>query len=198
MSQVKVALGQHEYTVHPQRHAYLRHRLGGELEGLAEVEAVADGNLLDQVIEKAYEFLSVFIPDLMPQWEFEGYGSPSAFEAREYDEAADRSPSPDQIIGAFEMALRVNRLDLVKHLKTWIGEDYLRAQIQMALGTMTQKALASSETSALENGESPSPSSTTIDPTPMPHGPPDLTTASPSSDSPGSSTPESTVGGTTP
>lgn len=198
MSQVKVALGEHEYTVHPQRHAYLRHRLGDELGRLGDVEAVADENLLDQVTQKAYEFLSVFIPDIMPRWEFEGYGSPSSFEAREYDEAADRSPSPDQIIGAFEMALRVNRLDLVKHLKAWIGEDYLRAQIQVALGTLTQKALESSETSASENGASVSPSSTTPDPTPTPVLEPELTTASPSSGSTSSSMDTSTADAPTP
>lgn len=117
--------------------------------------------MLDQVLEKAYDFLALFIPEMMPRWEFEGYGAPSAFENKEYDEAADRSPSPDQIIDAFEAALRVNRLDLVKHLKAWVGEEYLRAQIQVAISEMTMRSLESSRTSASENGESASTSSTT-------------------------------------
>lgn len=166
MSQVEVTLGEHAYVIHPQRHAYLRHRLGEQIEALGEVDPVADANLLDQVIEKAYEFLSVFVPDLMPQWEFEGYGSPSAWEAKEYDEAADHSPSPDQIIAAFEAALRVNRLDLVKHLKAWVGEDYLRAQAQVMIAEMTTRALDTSPSLPSTNGTSASTSSTTDEPTP--------------------------------
>ncbi len=189
MSQVKVQLGEHEYTVHPQRHAYLRHRLGAEIESLGESDLVADGNLLDQVLEKAYDLLALFIPELMPRWEFEGYGTPSAFEAQEYDEAADRSPTPDQIIGAFEAALRVNRLDLVKHLKAWVGEEYLRAQVQVMISEMTMRSLESSPTSASESGESPSTSSTTSEPQQTLNGDAREVTGSPSPASTPSSMP---------
>lgn len=183
MAQVKITLGDHEYVIHPQRHAYLRHRLGDELEKLGEFEPVADQNFLDQIIEKAYEFLSVFIPDVMPRWEFEGYGTPTAWEEREYDEAADHSPSPDQIITAFESALRVNRLDLVKHLKTWVGEDYLRAQVQVMIGELTTRALDTSQNSPSTNGGSDSTSSTTSEPTPTLSSVPDTGSDLPSDDS---------------
>ncbi len=187
MSQVKVTLGEHEYVVHPQRHAYLRHRLGKQIETLGDAELAGDGaNLLDQVLDKAYEFLSTFIPELMPQWEFEGYGTPSAYENREYDEAADRSPSPGQIIDAFEAALRVNRLDLVKHLKAWVGEEYLRAQVQVMIGEMTMRSLDASPSSPSANGESASGSSTTPEQPQTLNGDARETTASPSSDSPSS------------
>jgi hypothetical protein len=189
VSQVTVQLGEHEYTVHPQRHAYLRHRLGDKIELLGQnLNLIADGNFLDQIVDQAYEFLSVFIPEMMPQWEFEGYGTPEAFEARSYDEAADRSPTTGQIIGAFEAALRVNRLDLVKHLKgplqTLLGDDYLAAQLKVGVGTMTERALGDSPSSPPENGASAQTSSGQDAPTPMLSSVPDTGSDSPSSDSP--------------
>lgn len=165
MAQVEIQLGEHSYTLVPQRHAYLQHKLGEKLGSLGDVEPIAGAAMLGQLTGQVYELLKVFIPNLMPRWEFEGFGSPGAMEEGKYEEEADRSPTPDQIITAFEMAMKINRLDLVKHLKEIVGTDFLVAQMRVMIGEATAKALDGSQTSPSPNGESALTTSTPSSPT---------------------------------
>lgn len=165
MSQIKIQLGNHQYTVVPQRHAYLQHKLGSTLMELGSIAPDEGASMLSGMTAQVYTVLKVFIPELMPEYEFQGYSTKAAYEAQEYDEDADQSPSPDQIIGAFEGAMKVNRLDLLRHLKEVVGQDFLLAQARVAIADATTKALEASPTSPSENGASDSTSSTTPAPT---------------------------------
>lgn len=130
---IDVKLGEHEYRVRPQRHAYLKREIRKFFSSLQELQDMDAENLLDVFTEKAYELLSVFIPDLMERWEFEGFASQDAMERDHYTEDDDRSPEPGQIREALSAAMRVNDLDWVGQLKNFIGTDLLKAQMRAAV-----------------------------------------------------------------
>src|SRR4051794_10748633 len=115
MAWAPVNLGEHSYHLAPQRIAYLDKKLGSLQELLDLDLAGGTGGLVQGLGGNAYRLLKVFIPDLMPEWEWQGYGSPTAAERNEYDEEADRSPTFEQIVVAFEGVMAVNRIDLFKH-----------------------------------------------------------------------------------
>lgn len=182
-----VQLGDHEYRVRPQRHAYLKRQLRAFVESLQQLEDMEVEDLLDIFTAKAYDGLAVFIPDVMPRHEFEGYDSPEAMEQDTYDKERDRSPTAPQIKAAFTAAMTVNDFDWLGQLKNFIGPDLIRAQIRTGMAAWAaeraQKAAAltttgSSKTPANsppENGASSPESSGTIDPTSAP--PPQPTSA---------------------
>jgi hypothetical protein len=66
---VPVKLGDKDYFVTPQPIGYLRARLGAALGGLADMDMTAE-TILDVLGGRAYAIMSVFIPELMPEWEF--------------------------------------------------------------------------------------------------------------------------------
>lgn len=120
-----VALGEHIYEVVPQKLGRLKRQLGHTLDNLADSTVERD-NFLGMIGDQAYTILAVFIPDLMPKWEWDGYGSESAADEDLYDESGDRSPDADQIVTAFQVAMKVNRLDLFKHLGQIVDPSMLR------------------------------------------------------------------------
>lgn len=153
---------------------------------------------------KLYDLLSVFIPNLMPRWEFEGYGSEGHYERDEYVDELDRSPSVPQINTAFETAVQVNGLRWVKKVLGFFDSKMLRAEANLALqrgfGVMRENMdtiLATpgqakeisptgsdSPSSPVGNGASASTSSGTTDPTPPePSESAAVASASPSPDS---------------
>jgi hypothetical protein len=130
----KVRLGEHEYPVYPQRIGYLERKLGDVFGTLLDAD-VQGGSIMDLLGGRAYRTLIVFIPRLMPEYEFRGYPTQEAFEAKEYDESYDKSPSFPEIEAAFRAAMRVNRLDLFGHLKALVGPELLQAVTQQAVAT---------------------------------------------------------------
>jgi hypothetical protein len=126
----KVVLGEHEYTIYPQRHAYLTNRLGramAKLQDASAFESEALEGAIAMLGDRAYDLLLVFIPKLMPEYEWAGYPTQEAFEAKDYNEEYDKSPSFPQIVNAFHVCLNVNRLDLLKHLGKVVNLDLVRA-----------------------------------------------------------------------
>lgn len=171
MKAQKITLGAHEYTVRPQKVGYLIHHLGPDLQTALTAEFDRD-NAGEVLGAKARDILAVFIPDLMPTWEFIGYASESAFEAGLYDEDADRSPEPLQIKAAFKTASTVNGGEVFAHLKAAVGpklweagRTFLAAKLTEEGGPLS-KISTSSPTSPSTNGGSDSTSSTTDPPTP--------------------------------
>ena len=174
---IDVQLGEHEYRVQPQRHAYLKRELRGFVEGLSDLGDTSVDDLLDVGTDQFYALLKVLIPDLMPKWEWDGFGSPNAAERDEYEREADRSPTPPEIKGALQAAINVNEFDWVGQLKNFIGPDLIRAQIRAALAQraaetardrQTKMSSPLSPSSQPQNGESDPTSSGTSAPTPAP------------------------------
>lgn len=138
---MKVTLGEVEYHCYPQRIGYLKNRLDKAITSLAEEKLDNVGSVGDFVGlggHQVYVFLKVFYPALMPEWQFEGYGDEPSWNEGIYSEENDRSPSLDQIITAFDMALKVNRLDALKALREAVPFDSLMATVR----TMIRARLA--------------------------------------------------------
>jgi hypothetical protein len=119
-AQNEVALGAHTYTVRPQKLGYLIHKLGPNLQEAltAEIDGLDGAELAGA---KARDVLAVFIPDLMPVWEWLGFASEEAMKAKVYDSERDHSPEPLQVKMAFKAASNVNGGEVFGHLKALIG-----------------------------------------------------------------------------
>jgi len=178
---IDIQLGEHEYRVQPQRHAYLKRELRKFVENLSSLGETAVDDLLDVGTDQVYKLLAVLIPDLMPKWEWDGYGTPQAAERDEYHQEADRSPTAPEIKGALQAAVQVNEFDWVGQLKNFIGPDLIRAQIRTALAQraaeaahqrqMKMESPQPSMSSPPQNGESAPTTSGTSAPTSAPPQP---------------------------
>ena len=156
-----VILGSREYTVVPQRIGYLRSKLGVVLAGVLDQDLTGN-NIMDFLGDKLYGTLKVFIPDLMPEWEFHGYATMEAMAEDVYDEQYDDSPSPTQIKRAFQAVSEVNEIDLLRHLGKLIGPDLIRSWVAGAVADSMQASLPRSPRTS---GESPGTSSPMSAPT---------------------------------
>lgn len=91
-----------QIPVSPQRHARVRRLISG-----LDLQTLMSKNYGVE----SYRLLSTLVPTLpeaIPLWQWEGYGSPEAMESDDYKEADDRSPTTDEIAMAFETVLKVN------------------------------------------------------------------------------------------
>jgi hypothetical protein len=131
-----VELGDHRVPIVAQRHARLRRHLSIE-----DFQAIMSGDYGHE----SYRVLTILVPELprvIPEWEWEGFADEESFgrwKAGEpleetYVESADRSPTPDQIVYAFEVALKVSGagrlgklLDLIQTGQK-MQEEQLKAQ----------------------------------------------------------------------
>jgi hypothetical protein len=147
-----VRLGEHDYAVYPQKIGYLENKLGRFIEALTGDSATSTDSIVDFLGDKAYDVLHVFLPRLMPEYEFRGYRSQEAFDARDYDPEGDASPSFPEIVEAMQTCMRVNRFDLFGHLGKLVDEETRGALVAMAVARST-------------GGLSPTESSTTTPPT---------------------------------
>jgi hypothetical protein len=171
-----VTLGEHTYPVYAQRIGYLENRLGSTLGQLVEAN-FDSGSIIGFLGKSGYDVLRVFIPRLMPEWQFRGYRSESDFEQGNYDAEADAGVTLPEVITAFEVVMKVNRFDLFKHVGKLIDPDLLRglmnatvaerltgggSLIESATTTPPTTSTPSSPTSqtSTENPDSPSPEST--------------------------------------
>lgn len=121
-----IKLGNHSLPVVAQRHARLRHYLTN-----TDFTSLLGGNYGHE----SYRLLGVLVPvlpDAMPEWEWEGYGSEEAWQNSDYVEDMDRSPTTEEIVVAFETVLKVNGagrlgkiMDMVK-----LGMQASAAQVQ--------------------------------------------------------------------
>lgn len=157
----EVVLGDETYTVVPQRIGYLRSKLGVVLSGILDAELRGD-NVVDVLGDKLYGVLQVFIPDLMPEWEFHGFPTREAMDADEYNEEYDSSPSATQIKRAMQAVADVNEIDLLRHLGKLIGPDLIRGYLARAVADSMEANLPRSQPT---NGESPGTPSLTSAPT---------------------------------
>jgi hypothetical protein len=185
--EVSVFLGDKEYRCVPQRKAYLQKKLSKvfSMEGLNLDEDASFESFMKLVDEHAYKVLRVFIPDLMPEYEFAGYASAQAMEQDDYDEDRDKSPTVPQVRNAVGVLVELNGLDLAKYLKNFVSPDFLRAFMTSQIANLMT---GDSATSSAPSTDTPSTKTGTTEPT-APVSPSD----SPTPDSPNS--PELTVVG---
>lgn len=148
-----IQLGDHSYSVVPQRLGRLQHELGQAFTTLGQdTDAVAAASARNDLTGSAWRLLRVFIPGLMPEHEFVGFASEEALDTGTYDPAADRSPTAAEIEGAFRVALSVNRIDLAKHLGKVIPPQVITGLVREQLGAGISTLLSSSPS---VSGDSP-------------------------------------------
>lgn len=157
----KVLLGQAEFDVIDQPHAYLLHELSGILGRVLEQGGSLDGDDLIRFLgDGAYDVLAVFLPDLskrIPRHEFAGYPSRSAQDAGEYDEEfARRTPSLPQIARALDAAVEVNGREYFAKVFGFVDPKLVRAVITERLAASLSTRSASLPPAS---GESPLTSS---------------------------------------
>lgn len=170
----KVTLGEHEVDVYPQRQAYLTNKLGRFIGGLmgTELEDTNGEAIVAFLGDNAYDLLATVIPTYgkrCPKYEFAGYASQAAYEAREYDEREDKSPTFPEIVTAFEVAAEANRFDVLKTLGKIVDPKLLRTWINTKV---SEAILTSSANSQLPAAGSPSTSSGATTPTSTENGAP--------------------------
>lgn len=165
----EVTLGEQSYLVSPQRIGYLRSKLGVFFNQLSTGGLdFSDGDVINTLGEKVHDVLKVFIPDLMPAWEFHGYATEEDWREGRYDDRYDKSPSPPQVRAAFTAVMEVNELDLLKHLGKIVDLELLRTEIseRVSEAMLTASQQAQSEmSSALPTADTPSMTSGTSGPT---------------------------------
>jgi hypothetical protein len=158
---VDVVLGDYEYHVVPQRIGYLRSKFGIALQGL-DTATLSSSNVVEFLGDRVHAVLAVFIPDLMPKYEFLGYATQEALDQDDYNEEYDHSPSSTQIKEALLAGAEVNEIDLLKHLGKLIGPDLVKTWAQTV---MIDSMKATLQTSAESNGDTPGTTSGLSGPT---------------------------------
>lgn len=144
----RVQLGEHDYPLYPQKIGYLENKLGRLVKGMAEQAVDGDtSSVVGWLGERTYDVLKVFVPKLMPLYEFRGYASEQAMEAGDYDEDADKSPDWPQVVTAIEQAMAVNRFDLFKHLGKVVDQETRSALIAAAASRALSGASSATESS---------------------------------------------------
>lgn len=152
-----IRLGSYEYTVVPQRIGRLRRHLGRAMSDLESLGGDSLAEFVGASLERAHGLLKVFIPDLMPIYEFSGYRSEAAMEADE-DDDGDWGPTFPDIVNAFEVVMRVNRLDLLGHLRSVISPELIRAYISSRMADVIRDSQTSSSASSASTPGPPSQS----------------------------------------
>lgn len=168
---VQVRIGEREYIVVPQRIGRIRSQLGIQFRNIEGLFGDLEGNSVDSFLnlgmERVHSLLVVFIPTLMPLYEFCGYPTEEAHESDDYNEEYDRGPDVPQLRHAFEVCVKVNSLDLLGQLKNVFSPELIRAIIQeQVLGRLAEATSSQTEPSTSTSSTSgPELGSTTSGPT---------------------------------
>lgn len=156
-----VHLGTRNVPIPEQRVGRVLNRMGAIIELLAGVEGRKDMAPAQLVMavggDGLYGLLELLIPKLpqaLPEWEFRGYASREAWEAGEYDDDEELSPTTNELLNAIAVSLEVN------------GLYRLAEEMRKGGPPQTAEVSLTSATSPAANGGSPvSISSSTTPPT---------------------------------
>lgn len=155
---LKFKLGEHEYVALPQRIGYLQNRLGPRLAELTEL-AVDDGKSV--VGKQAYELLSALIPKgFMPEHEFMGYATKDAYDAGDYDEELDSSPTVPEVFDAVKAVAKVNGGDAVDFLRQLLGGEMIGKLLALVIARMAETSGGSPNSQQLNGASAQTPSGT--------------------------------------
>lgn len=145
-----VNIGEHkDVPVYGQRHAYLTNKLAGFFSNLTQLDTSIDkpDDLVLLLGDQAYDLLAIVIPTYAkrcPRYEFAGYSSQAAMDNNEYDEDADKSPTFDEILTAFEVAATANRFDVIKTLAKVVDPKLLKSWVNTQIAVAISNASANS------------------------------------------------------
>ena len=97
----------------------------------------------------------------MPVWEFCGYRSEQAMVEEDDDDDGEWGPTLPDVVTAFEVVMRVNRLDLLGHLRTVISPEIMRAYVSTRIAEALKET--SPTTSSANTASTPGPPSPSTD-----------------------------------
>ncbi len=163
----RIRLGEHIYIVEPQPIGYLKHMLGRAFESLTSGHGgtLDAGGLGNMVTGKAYELLEIFVPDVMPRHEFEGFASAEAMEEGNYSRGADTvKVTGPQVRTALAVCFRVNGIDIWKQLGQVIDPFVIREVVTEAIEASRSRSKELSSESATASPDTPSTPSPIDDP----------------------------------
>ena len=160
-----VVLGDHQYHPVAQRFGRIKKNLGSEMAGLTDLAFDGIGDFIGQGLERAHRVLQVFIPDLMPVWEFCGYASREAWEDPEQEEADDVGPTFPEVADAFSVVMKVNRFDLFKQLGNVVSPELIRAYLNQQVAENLGRTRSLESSSSTSGPDTPSTTSGTTSPT---------------------------------
>jgi hypothetical protein len=188
----RVEIAGQGYDVVPQRIGRIRRKLSLVASVFGEMGEGDTESAIESAGGQLHELFCVFVPDFMPEWQFEGYASASAAEEDIYDETGDRSPSVPELIDLLEAIYDVNGgTRLARLIKSVVSPQVLKGWVDSALTAARIQRSERLLSSPPPSGESAPTSSTTSDPTSPPIPEPSELGPSPDpedSRSPGSST----------
>lgn len=161
-----VQIAGERYEVLPQRIGRLRRKLTLIATAFSAMGEEGTEGAIDSAGTQLHELIRVFVPDFMPEYQFEGYASETAREQDQYDEQADRSPSLPELIELFEAVYQVNGAERLMRLVTGVVDPkVVRQIIRNEMVNWSLRRSDASPTLPSPNGESGSTPSTTPEPT---------------------------------
>lgn len=169
---VELGRGAHKQRIYvvPQPIAWLRQQLGVTWvkliagatnlpadENDTEAADNAAGDMLGQLGDTLYQVLATFMPgddDLpgleqsFPRWRWDGYAGPEAAQDERYERAADGSPTAPQVKQALLVCMRLNEIDLLRHVTKMVDPTlvqlWINSQLRDALMPSLQTSSATS------------------------------------------------------
>ncbi len=171
----QVKLGSQEYTIVPQPHAVLFRKFPQVLAevrdgGLTQENITSGPDIINVLGDRIHGVLKIFIPDLMPFHEFQGFPSQEALDEDRFDEAyaVQHAPTIPEIMEAFDQAINVNGGKRLKDLLgNVLGPDLSRAvrsfvvaRMRVSLSEMSANLPSQndgSETLTTSGAKSPTP-----------------------------------------
>lgn len=167
---IELGRGMHKQRIYavPQPIAWLRQQLGLTwvqlVAGAADLpedesdQQKAAGNILESLGDTIYRTLATFMPgdpdlpgmaELFPDWRWAGYASPEAFEEKRYERAADGSPTAPQIKRALVVCMRLNEIDLLKHVTKMVDPTLVQLWINSQLRDALMPSLPTSSATSI-------------------------------------------------
>lgn len=159
---ITISLGPYEYRVTPQKLGRIERKLGAVLEAFGSGDAEQAAEVNAGTLHEAFQ---VFVPDVMPLWEFRGRMSADDDGTEEYDPARDHSPTVPELIQAIEAIFTVNGGDrLARFFGRFVEPKVLEATISARLAEWAATSSAPSQSEPPQNGGSASTTSMTRKP----------------------------------
>lgn len=162
-----VQLGAHSLPVYPQPWRRVVKRLGRSLDAIraASGDEGFDADVFVGALGgRLYETFEAFIPKLkefLPEYEFNGYTSPVAWQNDNYDEDNDPSPTFPQFIDAVELFVEINGGNrFLAYLGKVFDPKMIRAEMSLALSEWREGLSMQSPSSPGTSTESPPSGST--------------------------------------
>lgn len=156
-----VRLGSHIYEVVPQPLPLLKRDLADLFAGLLAGRDITADNIGEFVTGSIRDVLAIFLPDLMPLHEWEGFATKAAMEANMLDRdwAREHAPTGPQARFAIDVCFKSNSLDAWKLLGKLVDPTLLRAWATRQLAGFLSQPSAN-----VFSAPAPTPSTTSSSP----------------------------------